>query len=56
MVASWPWLVAESTRPSVVWKLVAALASTSEPCRKFDPTEPRTSAWSFVTRTSLSAT
>src|SRR6266496_4447730 len=27
IVASWPWFVAESTRPSVVWKLVAALAS-----------------------------
>src|SRR2546430_6647835 len=56
IVASWPWFVAESTRPRVVWKLVAALASTSEPCRRFDPTEPKTSACSLATRTSLSAT
>src|SRR5437016_9423528 len=55
MVASWPWLVAESTRPSVPCRLVAALASTSDPWRRFDPTEPMTSACSFVTRARRSA-
>src|ERR1051325_11561681 len=56
IVASWPWFVAESTRPRVVCKLVAVLASTSEPWRRFEPTDPITSACSFVTLTSLSAT
>src|SRR5256885_2393443 len=55
MVASWPWWVAESTRPSVPCRLVAALASTSDPWRRFDPTDPITSACSFVTFASRSA-
>ena len=56
IVASWPWFVAESTRPSVAWRLVAALARTSDPCCRFWPTEPSTFACSFVTRAMRFAT
>ena len=55
MVASWPWLVAESTRPSVACTCVAALATACEPSRRLVPTEPITSACSLVTCTSRSA-
>src|SRR6266568_2982276 len=55
MVASWPLLVAESTRPSVACTCVAALATACEPSRRLVPTEPITSACSLVTCTSRSA-
>ena len=56
MAASCPWFVAESTRPRVLWRLVAAWASTSEPVRRLVPTRLITPACSLVTCTRRSAT